>query len=253
MACLAEVEEAMESHRERIAAVIIEPLIQAAAGMITFPAGYTRRVKELASKYEVLFIADEVATGFGRTGAYFACLHEAIEPDFLAAAKRITGGYLPLATTLTTQKVFDAFCGEYKDKKALFHGHTYTANALACAAALASLEIFERENTLSELQGKIGFLSQGLKNFWELTHVGDVRQLGFMVGIELVRDRDTKKPYPYGAKTGVKVIRKARERGLVIRPLGDVIVLMPPLSISLTELERLVEITYDSIKEVTET
>lgn len=253
MSCLSEVEESMERQREKIAAVIIEPLIQAAAGMITFPPGYTRRIKELASKNDILFIADEVATGFGRTGAFFACMHEGVEPDLLAVAKGITGGYLPLAATLTTQEVFDAFSGEYEDKKTLFHGHTYTANPLACAAALASLGIFEKQKTLSELQGKIAFLSQRLKSFWELRHAGDVRQLGFMVGIELVRDRETKKPYPYGAKTGIKVIKEARKRGLVIRPLGDVIVLMPPLSISTTELERLLEITYDSIKEVTET
>ena len=253
MSCLGEVEEVMERHHKKVAAIIMEPLIQAAAGMITFPPGYTKSVREIAAKYGIFFIADEVATGFGRTGALFACMLEGINPDFLSMAKGITGGYLPLAATLTTQEVFDAFSGEYKEKKALFHGHTYTANPLACAASLASLEAFETQNTLSELQGKIGFLREGLKNFRELKHVGDVRQLGFMVGIELVRDRDKKKPYLYGAKTGIKVIRKARERGLVIRPLGDVIVLMPPLSISLTELERLLEITYDSIKDVTET
>jgi adenosylmethionine-8-amino-7-oxononanoate aminotransferase len=252
MSCLANVEEVIDRHQGKIAAVIMEPLVQAAAGMITFPPGYTRRVKELASKHDILFIADEVATGFGRTGAFFACMHEGVKPDFLSVAKGITGGYLPLAATLTTQKVFDAFCGEYKEKKTFFHGHTYTANPLACAAALASLEVFERESTLAKLQDKIAFLREGLKNFWELKHVGDIRQIGFMVGIELVRNRDTKKPYPYGAKTGIKVIKEAREKGLVIRPLGDVIVLMPPLSISLKELGKLLEITYDSIKVVTE-
>lgn len=252
LSCLAEVEETMERYQGKIAAVIVEPLIQAAAGMIVFPPGYTQRVRELATKYDILFIADEVATGFGRSGALFACMHEGIEPDFLAVAKGITGGYLPLAATLTTQEVFDAFCSEYKEKKTLFHGHTYTANPIACAAALASLKVFERENTIGELQGKIAFLRNKLKSFGELKHVGDIRQLGFMVGIELVRDPDTKKSYPYGAKMGIKVTKEARKRGLIIRPLGDVIVLMPPLSMNYVEMEKLLEITYYSIKAVTE-
>lgn len=251
MSCLAEVEEVMSAHQEKVAAVIIEPLIQAAGGMIAFPPGYTRRVRELATKYDILFIADEVATGFGRSGALFACLLEGVEPDFLVLAKGITGGYLPLAATITTQKVFDAFCGEYAEKKTFFHGHTYTANPLACAAALASLGVFEKEDTIEKLQGKIAFLRDRLQGFLGLEHVGDIRQLGFMVGIELVHDRDSKKSYPYGAKTGIRVTQEARKRGLMIRPLGDVIVLMPPLSISQDELDKLLEITYESIKVVT--
>jgi len=252
MSCLAEVEEVMERNQEKVAAIIIEPLIQAAAGMIVFPPGYTQRVRELAAKYHIFFIADEVATGFGRTGALFACMHEGVEPDFLTIAKGITGGYLPLAATLATQEVFDAFCSEYKEKRTFFHGHTYTANPMACAAALANLQVFERKNTIDELQGEIAFLRDRLKSFRELKHVGDIRQLGFMVGIELVRDRDTKKSYPYGAKVGIKVIKEARKRGLIIRPLGDVIVLMPPLSMNREEMEKLLDITYDSIKAVTE-
>ncbi len=252
MACLGEVEEFMERYREKVAAVIIEPLIQAAAGMIVFPPGYTRRVRELASKYEIFFIADEVATGFGRTGALFACMHEGIEPDLLTMAKGITGGYLPLAATLATRQVFDAFCSEYKKKRTFFHGHTYTANPMACAAALANLQVFERKNTIEELQGKIAFLKDRLKSFRELKHVGDIRQLGFMVGIELVRDPDTKESYPYGAKIGIKVTKEARKRGLVIRPLGDIMVLMPPLSMDYEEMEKLLDITYHSIRAVTE-
>jgi adenosylmethionine-8-amino-7-oxononanoate aminotransferase len=252
MSCLGEVEEVMDRHREEVAAVIMEPLIQAAAGMITFPPGYTKSVREIAAKYGIFFIADEVATGFGRTGALFACMLEGINPDFLSMAKGITGGYLPLAATLTTQEVFDAFCGEYEENKTFFHGHTYTANPLACAAALANLEVFEKEDTLKKLQDKIVFLKDGLQNFWELRHVGDIRQLGFMVGIELVRDRESKEPYPQEDKTGIKVIKEARKRGLIIRPFGDVIVLMPPFSISYDELDRLLGISYESIKAVTE-
>lgn len=252
MPCLAEVEEAMDRHHHEVAAIVMEPLIQGAAGMITFPPGYTKRVRELATGHDILFIADEVATGFGRTGAMFACSLEGIAPDFMALAKGITGGYLPLAATLTTKAVFDAFCGEYREQRTFFHGHTYTANPLACAAALASLEVFRKENVIERLGDKIAFLKKGLGRFWDLEHVGDIRQLGFMVGIELVADRETRQPYPIENMTAIRVTREARKNGLVIRPLGDVVVLMPPLSISLGELGRLLEITYRAIRVVTE-
>jgi adenosylmethionine-8-amino-7-oxononanoate aminotransferase len=206
----------------------------------------------MATRHSILFIADEVATGFGRTGAMFACQAEGIEPDFMAMAKGITGGYLPLAATITTEEVFRAFCGEYRSKKTFFHGHTYTANPLACAAALANLEVFEKRDTIGKLQDKIALLKRRLRDFWDLKHVGDIRQVGFMVGVELVRDRDRKRGYPYSAKMGIKVVQEARRRGLVIRPLGDVVVLMPPLSITQGELEELLDITYQSIKTVTE-
>jgi adenosylmethionine-8-amino-7-oxononanoate aminotransferase len=252
MSCLGEVEEALERHHEELAAIVMEPLVQAAAGMLVSPPGYTCRVRDLASKYGVLFIADEVATGFGHTGNMFACEHEGVEPDFMAVAKGITGGYLPLAATLATQEIFDAFCGRYEEQKTFYHGHTYTGNALACAAALASLKIFETDDVLGSLQGKISFLETGLQEFWKLKHVGDIRQLGVMVGIELVRDADTREPFPYESKTAIKVIQEARCRGLVIRPLGDVLILMPPLSITDGELENLLSMTFDSIKAVTE-
>jgi adenosylmethionine-8-amino-7-oxononanoate transaminase len=250
--CLVEVEEALARHHEELAALVMEPLIQGAAGMLVTPPGYTRAVRDLAAKYDVLFIADEVATGFGHTGKMFACEHEGIYPDFMALAKGITGGYLPLAATLATQGVFDAFCGNYEEQKTFYHGHTYTGNALACAAGLASLGIFESEDTLSKLQTKVAALRTGLQGFWNLKHVGDVRQVGVMVGIELVRDTDTKAPFDHGAKTAIRVIQEARRRGLVIRPLGDVIILMPPLSIEDKELTDLLTITYESIKAVTE-
>lgn len=252
MACLGEVEEAMEANEGRVAALVVEPLIQAAAGMITFPRGYTRRVWELARRHGMLFIADEVASGFGRTGSLFACQIEGIEPDFMTTAKGLTGGYLPLAATLTTQQVFDAFRGAYESNRTFFHGHTYTANPLACAAAIANMEVMRREDTLGRMQPGIELLADRLRHFSRLEHVGDVRQLGFMVGIELVKDRDTRKQYPRAARTGIRVTREARRRGAVIRPLGDVIVLMPPLGITAGELEELLDITYESIKTVTE-
>jgi adenosylmethionine-8-amino-7-oxononanoate aminotransferase len=252
MICLGEMEETMERHHQEVAAVVVEPLIQGAGGMVTFPEGYTRKVRDLAKKFNILFIADEVATGFGRTGKLFACQHEGIEPDIMVAAKGITGGYLPLAVTVTTQGIFDGFYGEYGEQKTFFHGHTYTANPLACTAALANLEIFRKEETIDILQDKIVILEQGLESFLELEHVGDIRQLGFMVGIELVADRETRIPYPYEEKIGIKVIQEARKQGLVIRPLENVVVLTPPLSISPEELRILLNITFHSIRKVTE-
>ncbi len=252
MACLADVEEAMEKNKGKVAAIVMEPLVQGAAGIIVFPPGYTRRVWELAKKYGLLFIADEVATGFGRTGAMFACRREGIDPDFMCVAKGITGGYLPLAATLATSEVFSAFLAEYKERKTFFHGHTYTANPLACAAAIASLELFETGRVLEKLQVKITRLQECLKAFWKLKHVGDIRQLGFMVGIELMKDPQKKEDYAYEEKIGIRVIKEARKRGLVIRPLDNVIVLMPPLSMSQEELDQTLEITYEAIKLVTE-
>ena len=193
-------------------------------------------------------ILDEVATGFGRTGTMFACEQEKVSPDSLCLAKGITGGYLPLAATLTTQRVFDGFLFDYKEQKTLFHGHTFTGNPLACAAALANLEIFRKERVLKYLQPKINYLSKKLKMFYNLSFVGDVRQKGFMVGIELVRDRRTKQAFPWEERIGVKVCQKVRERGVILRPLGNVIVLMPPLSITTQEIDKLLNAVYWGIK-----
>ncbi len=180
----------------------------------------------------MLLILDEVATGFGRTGTMFACEQEGVSPDLLCLAKGLTGGYLPLAATLTTQQIFDGFCAPYGEKKSFFHGHSYTANPLACAAALANLQCFRRERTLKRLRPKITLLRRELALLRSLPHVGDIRQVGFMVGIELMQDPARGTPYPYEAKIGIRTILEARRRGLIIRPLGNVIVLMPPLTIS---------------------
>jgi adenosylmethionine-8-amino-7-oxononanoate aminotransferase len=252
MECLNRVEDILSAHHEEIAALVIEPMIQGAAGMITSPKGYLKGIRELTKKYRVLLIADEVATGFGRTGRMFACEHEAISPDILCLAKGITGGYLPLAATLTTEEIFNAFLGEYEEKKTFFHGHSYTGNPLACAAAVANLKVMKEERVLEKLQGKIQFFSEALRGYGELQHVGDIRQLGMMVGIELVVDKTTKVEYPFEDKIGIKVIKETRRRGLILRPLGNVIVLMPPLGISLDELNEILSITYHSIKRVTE-
>ncbi len=251
MECLKRMEQVMKNHGHEAAALIIEPLVQGAGGMLIQPPGYLKKVRELCTRFGVFMIADEVAVGFGRTGRMFACEHEGVTPDIMAVAKGITGGYLPLAATLASEKIYEGFLGEYEEFKTFFHGHTYTGNPLACAVALANLEVFEKERTIDNLQEKIARLTKKLQPFTALTHVGDMRQCGFMVGIELVADREAKEPFPPEKRTGHSVIMEARKRGVIIRPLGDVIVLMPPLSISLPEIDRLCDATYESIRTVT--
>jgi adenosylmethionine-8-amino-7-oxononanoate aminotransferase len=251
-ACLDKLEEIFKDHSPGIAAMIIEPLIQAAGGMITSPRGYLKGVRELCTKYNILMIADEVATGFGRTGKMFACEHEEVVPDIMCLSKGITGGYMPLAVTLATDKIYNIFLGEFKDLKTFFHGHSYTGNPLACAAALACLALFEKEQVLKELKGKLEILEAWLKDLLNLQHVGDVRNIGLMAGVELVRDKKTKEPYAWAEKMGWRVAYHAREKGVFIRPLGNVLVIMPPLSISSENLKQLLKVIKDSIVAVTE-
>ncbi len=246
-------EKTLKEHHSEIAAFVMEPLMQGAAGMISQPAGYISRARELTRKYNTLLIFDEVATGFGRTGKMFAADHENVTPDIMAVAKGLTGGYLPLAATLTTEEVYDAFLGRHEEFRAFYHGHTYTANPLACAVAIANLELFEKQGTIEKLQPKIRLMAKRLEGFFDLKCVGDIRQCGIMVGIELVKDRETKRSFEPGEKIGVRVIDRARKKGAILRPLGPVIVLMPPLGMTEKELTKLLDITYESIKEVTET
>jgi len=252
MACVSAYEQLVHSHRHELCAAIIEPCIQGAAGMITQPRGFLSAIWKITKENGILFIADEVATGFGRTGTMFACEHEKVEPDFLCLAKGITGGYLPLAATLTTDEVFGGFLGEFHEFKTFFHGHTYTGNPVASAVAVANIELFKTEKTLTHLKPKIRLLTKELERFKNLPHVGEVRQCGFMVGIELVRNRKTKEPFTPEEKVGQRAIWEARKRGVVIRPLGDVIVLMPPLVIETEILQELLHVTYESIRVVTE-
>ena len=252
LACLESLKNVLMKKSSSVAAFIIEPLVQAAGGMIVWPKGILKEIRRLCTKYNVLLIADEVATGFGRTGKMFACSHEGVAPDILCLAKGITAGYLPLAATLTTQNIYNAFLGEYKQQKTFFHGHTFTGNPLGCAAAIANLDIFKKEATLKNLIPKIRFLDNKLKRFHNLKHVGNVRQKGFMVGIELVRNKKNKKPYDFSKKIGTKVCKSIRKYGIILRPLGDVVVLMPPLAISKEGLKNLVDITYKVIREVTD-
>ena len=248
--CLNLLEETMKRHHSETAGFVLEPIVQGAGGMIVFPKGYLKEARFLCNKYHILMIADEVATGFGRTGRMFACEHEKVSPDLMAVSKGISAGYLPLAATLTTQEVYRAFLGEVQELKTFYHGHSYTGNPLACRAALASLELFKRERILERLPSKIQFLKRELKRFYQIPAVGEVRQKGLMVGIELVADRKRKTLFPVEARIGHKVVLEARERAVIIRPLGDVMVLMPPLSITQKELKRLTQVVFESIETV---
>ena len=238
----------LEAHGHEVAAVMLEPLVQGAAGMLVHPPGYLRQVRELCDEFGVLLICDEVATGFGRTGTMFACEQEGVAPDLMCVAKGITGGYLPLAATLATEAVYESFLGEVSEGKAFYHGHTYTGNPLACAAALATLDVFEEERTLERLAPKIALLGDLLAEHVEpLPAVAEVRRRGTMTGIDLTGAA------PAEARLGHQVVLAARRRGAIVRPLGDVVVLMPPLAIEESELRRLIEIVAEAIAETTAT
>ncbi|MDX6651548.1 MAG: adenosylmethionine---8-amino-7-oxononanoate aminotransferase [Solirubrobacterales bacterium] len=231
----------LERHEEEIAAVIVEPLVQGAAGMLCHPPGYLREVRRLCDRHGTLLICDEVATGFGRTGTMFACEQERVAPDLLCLAKGLTAGYMPLAATLATERIYEGFLGAAGDERTFFHGHTYTGNPLACAAALASLEVFRKERTLLRLQPKIRLLAELLAEVEAMPEVAEVRGRGLMAAIDLGE-------HDPSLRVGHRVVLEARRRGAIVRPLGDVVVLMPPLSIAKSELRRLVEIVAESIR-----
>jgi adenosylmethionine-8-amino-7-oxononanoate aminotransferase len=254
------------------AGFVFEPLIQGAAGMVPQPAGWLRRVAEIARGHGTLLIADEVMTGFGRTGcsvsrlqaersgrkppeggtpnALFAFQQESVQPDFLCLAKGLTGGYLPMAATLTTQNVFDAFLGEYDEFKAFFHGHSYTANQLGAAAALASLDILQSRKSIRARQNLEKLLRNELQTLWSLPQVGDHRQVGLMAGIELVRDWQTRQPFDLRERAGIRVCEAMARRGVLTRPVGNVIVLMPPYCATSFQVRKMVHAVFESISEV---
>jgi adenosylmethionine-8-amino-7-oxononanoate aminotransferase len=254
------------------AAFVFEPLIQGAAGMIPQPRGWLRRVTEIARNHGALLIADEVMTGFGRTGrsesrlqaecppgkppeggtpnTLFACHHEGVQPDFLCVAKGLTGGYLPMAATLTTQKVFDAFLGEYGEFKFFFHGHSYTANQLGAAAALASLEILQGKPSIRARQNLEKNLHDELQTLWSLSNVGDIRRVGLIAGVELVRDWRTREPFDLRERAGIRVCEAMARRGVLTRPVGNVIVLMPPYCTTPVQARKMVRAVFDSIREI---
>ena len=251
-ACLKPFEKVIRTRRREIAAVVVEPTVQGAAGMITQPPGWLKTVERICRKNDIFLIADEVAVGFGRTGTMFACQGEKVRPDFLCVAKGLSGGYLPLAATLTTERVYKGFLGSYTSLRTFFHGHSYTGNPLACAVALENLQIFRRGRVLERLKPKIRLFTEELKRFKENSHVGEVRQRGLIAGVELVQDKTTRAPYPWEAKMGIRVCQLLRDKGVLLRPLGNVIVLMPPLAISPQEIRFLCRETLAAIHSVTE-
>lgn len=252
-AAIAQAEQVFRTHGAELAAVVVEPLMQGAAGMWAHPPAYLRALRDGAARAGTLLICDEVATGFGRTGRMFAVEHAGITPDILCLGKGITGGYLPLAATLSTAEIFNAFLGPHEEFRALFHGHTYTGNALACAVACASLDVFAREQVLERVQARAETLQRRLaERVASLDHVGDVRQVGLMAGIELVRDKPARAPYASGEQIGMRVCREVRRNAIILRPLGPVVVLMPPLSVTESEVEHLVTSVAAAIRAVTE-
>ncbi|MEM7316470.1 MAG: adenosylmethionine--8-amino-7-oxononanoate transaminase [Planctomycetota bacterium] len=247
-----QLEAMLAEHHEELAALVIEPLVQGAAGIVTMPEGYLARVRELTRKYDVLMIADEVAVGMGRTGKMFACEHEDVQPDLLCVAKGLTGGYLPVAATLATSEIYNAFLGAHAESKTFYHGHTYGGNPLGCAVGLATLDVFEEEETLKNLQPKIERLAEHFERIRELDHVGDIRQRGMMCGIELVADKATKTAYTWEENRGRTVCEVAIENGVWLRPLGNVVVVMPPLAVSLEQIDKICEVVEMGIRQVTE-
>ena len=248
--CVEELERTIHSHAERLAAFVIEPLVQGAAGILVHPPGYLRRVRELTAQHGIPLIADEVAVGFGRTGTMFACEQEDVVPDIMCLAKGLTGGYLPVAATLTTDQIFEAFLGAPAAGRTFFHGHTYTGNGLGCAAGIATLQLFEKNRVLDNVAQNEQLLARRLEELADHPHVGEIRRKGIMVGIELVQDRNTMQPFPASERVGHRVTLAARSRGVMIRPLGDVIVLMPAPAMPESLVNQICEVAFESIREV---
>lgn len=251
IACIGPLERLLKKKANRIAGIILEPLVMCASGMIVYPKEYLEKAALLAKEYRVHLILDEVATGFGRTGKMFACQHvREVKPDFLCLSKGITAGYLPMAATLTTKDVYRAFYADYEEKKTFYHGHTYTANAVGCSAALASLEVFRQEDVLNRAQKLIPLLQNRLADFRKLAYVGDVRGLGFIGAIELVKDKRTKINFEFPRRMGLKVYAMGLEKNIILRPLGNVIYLFLPLCVKENELHDILERTYSVVANI---
>jgi adenosylmethionine-8-amino-7-oxononanoate aminotransferase len=248
--CLDAVERILKVHERSVAGLVLEPVVQGAGGMIPQPPGFLAELRRLCDRHDVFLIADEVMTGFGRTGRMFACEHDGVTPDFLCLSKGLTGGLLPLAATLTTDRVYRGFLGGIREGRTFYHGHTYTGNPLACAAALAVLDVFRKDRVIDKLKMKIHRLGNLLQDFYTMERVGDVRQSGFVAGVELVRDPETREPFPAELRVGHQVTLEARRRGVITRPLGNTLVVLPPLTVSERELETLVGVLVESTREV---
>ncbi len=241
------VEELFQREADQIAALIVEP-VQGAGGIVPAPKGFLKGLRALCDTYDVLLIVDEVATGFGRTGRMWACEHDGVSPDILTIGKGLTGGYLPVAATLATERIYTAFYGEYEEFKALYHGHSYTGNQLGCACALANLDLIERNRIIDHVAQLARVVSTRLNALRDHPHVGDIRQAGLMIGIELVEDRETKRPFPLTTRAGWRVCWQARELGMLLRPLGDVVVFMPPLASTVDEIQEMTSILCEAVE-----
>jgi adenosylmethionine-8-amino-7-oxononanoate aminotransferase len=240
-----------DRHGKETAALVIEPLMQGAAGMWAHSTRYLRSMVEMARAAGALVIADEVATGFGRTGAMFACEHAGVSPDLLCLGKGITGGYLPLAATLTTARVFEMFLGRPEEFRAFYYGHTYTGNPLAAAVALANLDVFRDERVIEAIQPKIELLRAALNaRFSQHPNVADIRMWGLMAGVEIMHSPQDRRSFPYAAQTGARIAQAARKAGVIVRPLGDVLVFMPPLSITSAEIQMLADAVFNAACEI---
>ncbi|MCX7991012.1 MAG: adenosylmethionine--8-amino-7-oxononanoate transaminase [Proteobacteria bacterium] len=248
--CLSKAKEILRTNKDYIAGLIMEPLVQGAAGMITHFDGFLKEIEETCKDLGILLILDEVATGFGRTGKYFACQWEEVTPDMICLAKGITGGYLPLAVTAVKEEIFNAYLGEFKDFKTFFHGHTYTGNPLACAVAIENLKLFEEKNLINRVQKNTRYLKKKLDMFNNHKNVGEIRQRGFMVGIEIVKDKESKEIFPAQDKVCYKISMNSRKYGVITRPLGNVLVMMPPLSIKRPEIDMMCEGIYKSLVDI---
>jgi len=247
--CLSSVEKIFEQHHEEIAGIVVEPLVQAAGGMIIYPAEYLKRLGKLCDQYDVLLIDDEVAMGFGRTGRMFAFEHADIVPDLVCLAKGITAGYLPLSVTMATDEIYQAFYDDYDKLKTFFHGHSFTGNPIAASVAVENLKILEEEKIIESIQPKVRVLKESLEKFRELDCVGDIRHVGMIGAVEIVRNKETKEPYRFEERIGTKIYKKALKKGAILRPLGSVIYFMPPYVITEEEIEQLVDIGVESVKD----
>jgi len=248
--CIGELVTALDELREKASAFVLEPLVQGAAGMTMHPQGYLKEAAAICLERGVWLVLDEVMTGFGRTGAMFASQKETVVPDVVALAKGLSGGYLPVSATLASGEIFDAFLGEYSDLKTFFHGHSYTGNALGCAAARANLNIFKTENTLQKNEARQETLAQYAAKFWDHPHVGDVRQEGLICAIEIVRDFKTRESFPFAKRIGHRICEAAQKHGLLTRPVGDVLILMPPYCTTENQIAQMVEALWLGLNEI---
>jgi len=251
--CFIDAEKQFEKHGNETAAIIIEPLLQGSAGMKIYPPLYLKKLRSLCDEYNVLLIADEIATGYGRTGKMFACDHAGITPDIMCLSKGLTGGYMPMAIAITTQEIYDAFYDDYLKGKAFMHSHTYAGNPLACSAAVEVLKILKEEKIIEKTQKSAKYFNQIIKDkFLSLKNVGEIRSIGLINAIELVKDKNTKESFDYKKRTGYQIYKKALQKGVLLRPLGDIIYFNPPLIIQESDMDFVTDIALECIKEVLE-